>query len=568
MTSSIIQKSARLVVGYSHLYGATSNLSDLVELIKKYPLYQWLNFLSRIQLVISGEKFKEVESQKEVFERIFSNKAKQNVVEWVNKNPEAAKAGIMFTERQVTVLQELAILHAPEVLDKKAFEGEEDFDVLSKALLIVNDLIYDDEDAQEQNLIAALIHTQATTHVLPLARSFSRAVKFYQLDEVEKSSVLMQYRALFKEATGYEIDEYVLGGMCYAMHEEQRTHEDICNGWYALQKPDKCNNRSEKIIRKAFYSLKTGLISDIRKAVQSLEGDNPREFNLIAVSKYPIVELENGSAYVLNSSSLGRSLYDGPRHIIMSKAIERGNGEPNRVGGIFGEIFQDYVLKLLTEKFNEKIIEISDAEFKGYADCLLLFGNSVVVVEIKSEHFHARNHAKFLTIEERIDQIRETVIGKSVAQIKSTIVDLRNGNLSKALGLPYIDWTITPIIPLVITDENLPMFPLICEKLYTPLEEPLKKLSGGHGPIRRMRILSVEDLEMFQDISVPHDFGQLLQRWGNDEETFDSSFKNYLLAKSFRIGTQSFIADFEHACKLMAARLGLDPESIRASTRP
>ncbi|MCC6221500.1 MAG: hypothetical protein IT291_09705 [Deltaproteobacteria bacterium] len=499
-----------------------------------------------------------MECQRRVVAGIFSARGCDALRQWCKNNPENAQSAYVVGERQVSILQELAFLHAPERLEGRAFGKEEDFSVLTDALLIVTDVIHEYEGVANEDMIAIGAHNHATFNDAVSYRSFSRAVEFYEIGRMEKSSEVSHYEKLFIAETGCVFDDFVLGGVCFAMHQERENPEQIHEGWHAVRAPEQCMNPKEREIVQAYVNSRCGTVEQIRSAIRTFEKDRlPRDFNLIALARYPIVNFK-GRLYVLSPNAVGRGLFDGPRHIVTTAALKRGDDELKRVGGAYGQVFQSYILAALHGKFGDRLIVIPNETHPNHADCMLLFQNSVVVIEIKSEHFVSKEHSTLLTRKQRIEQIRDTGIGKSINQIAATIDSLRKGEFTKTLNVPRYDWTITTVVPLVFADEEFPMFPLFWEALYQEMEKPLSDFNNGAERVTKLRIMSHDELDLLEDLAAGKDLGEVLILWANDPKGYDLTFKNFLLAQNFSIGITVRVQKICEAFKILATRLGLN----------
>lgn len=560
----ILKQSGKILLSYSDLFEESRTEDDLICLLKQYPLEQWLNFLSRIQLTIVGDKASDIESQRTVVKRIFPQRFCDALTRWCKEHPKIAESAVVASERQTSILQELAIVHAPEELQGRAFEKEEDFAVLTEALLAVSGLMNEYEDKEFDDIIGVTAHMQANYKNFPSWKAYPRALKFYEIEEEHKSDSVLKYGACFSNASGCEIDDFVLGGICFAMQEEPRSSDEILSGWHAVRTPELCVNDLERQAVSAFSVSRVGTVAEIRKAVLQFERNlKLRDFNLIPLARYPVVRFEDGRTFVLNISALGRSLFDGPRHIVTTASLRSERGELERAGGLYGEVFEAYTMRCLKDQFGDRVIKIPETIFPGNADCLVLSGNSVIVMEIKSEHFVARDHCKFMSVEERLNEIGDTGITRSVSQICRTVGNLRKGIFSKRLDLPAYDWTVTSIVPLIVTDEEFPFYSLLWEPLYKPLEAPLRKMNDGAGYVARLRLLSVDDIEMLRDVSTGMDFSQLLMHWGNDPTYYEVPLKTFIFAKNIKVGNEHRVKDLKSAFRYLSSRLGLDPNDIK-----
>jgi hypothetical protein len=423
--------------------------------------------------------------------------------------------------------------------------------------------MHDASGSFPNDMAAITVHNQIALHQTEAWRMFARAVQFYQIDKTPISEVRRKYDLLFKKETGFSIIDYVIGGMCCVLHQAMVSHEQLCVGWKAIPRPDECKSEKEVEVLEAFASCRVGAVAKIRADILHFEeGNLPRDFNLIALSRFPIVNLA-GQYFILNLSALGRSLSDGPRHVILTAAVQGGNRESRRVGGIYGEIFEDYVLGFLGNQFADRMVPLPASSKRRGADCLILFPDTVVVVEIKSERFTSKKHYKLLDREQRIRQIRKTGVDRSVDQICSTIQTLRRGEFARTLKIPRYDWTITPILPLILTEEEFPKPALFWDDIYNEVESPLRAMSGGAGDVLKLRLLSVDELEIVPEIRPYVDFGRILCSWANDRKGYDLTFKNFLLSNGYSIDSSSSIERVVCSYKQLAQRLGLDANAIK-----
>lgn len=255
-------------------------------------------------------------------------------------------------------------------------------------------------------------------------------------------------------------------------------------------------------------------------------------YNLIALSKYPVIELSDELRFVLNLTAAGRSIFDGVGHTILTAAIEKRLPNPwnhqRAVGSLYGDILEPFVRKILEQAFPKSVHKVPE-EREERADFVILFGSSVVVLEVKARHFLGPEHASFMTLDQRRDKLEQTIeLPKAISQIAKTIQALRNGDIDVP-GLPA-DWTTTPIIPVIITEERLPQVQGCWEPLYAPMMQPFEDLHGA-GPIAPLRLLAIEDLEIVPNVALPDDFGTTCLKWAHDPDLRETN-----QGRSFRSG--------------------------------
>ena len=113
MPSDFPKKYLPTIPTYSDIFGHKPTINKLINVIKQVPVFEWQSFISRIQSVIAGDQFQNQSSQKAVFDGNFSKELKKSILEFVNKNTRSEGFYICY-ERQLSTLQQLAFLHAPD----------------------------------------------------------------------------------------------------------------------------------------------------------------------------------------------------------------------------------------------------------------------------------------------------------------------------------------------------------------------------------------------------------------------------------------------------------------------
>jgi hypothetical protein len=278
------------------------------------------------------------------------------------------------------------------------------------------------------------------------------------------------------------------------------------------------------------------------------------------------VKFPDKGTFIINLTALGRSLFDGVRHSILTAALE-GRLESRfchikRLGGLYGELFERYVLSVFESAFPGRVVKISESEFPGNADCLICFPGKVVIVEIKSGHFAIASHYKLMTIQERVSELQDIGISKATRQIQKTARNLRDYTL-KLPRLPHYDWTITPVIPLIVSEDHFPVFPLAWRYLYEEIEKPLLLLQDGSGPIAPLRMITLDEVEIVPSLSAKTDFSSLLLNWGRDFGLRERSFTNYLHACGHVCSNDFMLNCWTAATRLLATTVGINPEELQ-----
>jgi len=419
---------------------------------------------------------------------------------------------------------------------------------------------------RDDDLVASVIQQQIRMAQLPDWVFFARAVKFYELEVEKRSEVVQQYLSLFEHAVGASPYDFIMGGIVVAIPELVRCPEQQASGWQPVLPSEQRIKPIERRVAQSYEMVRSGTVDDIRNSILRYEkGLSYGDWNLISLYRYPLVKFPDKGTFIVNLTALGRSLFDGVRHSILTAALERRLDprfcDIKRLGGLYGELFERYVLSVIESAFPGRVIKIPESEFPGNADCLICFPGSVVVVEIKSGHFAVANHHKLMTIEERVSEIKDIGFSKATRQIQGTIRNLRDYTL-KFPSLPHYDWTITPVIPLIVTEDRFPLFPLAWRYLYQEIEKPLVLLQDGSGPIGPLRMMTLDEVEIVPSLSTKTDFSSLLLNWGRDSGLREHPFTNYLHSCGHAWSNGFMLNCWKAAMRLLATTVGLDTQKL------
>lgn len=546
-----------VVSTHKDLYGREATLTDLIDLLKKYPVTEWLGFLSRIQNMLASDKVGDAERKQRVLCGTVSRAVRLKLKEFEQRLAPGQKMELYY-ERQMSTLQQLAVLHAAEkgiaTLDNE--EGRHD---LSMALLMTMDIMV--ADRSSSGTIDSLIQDQIRMSTTPAPMYAARAFYFYELDQDQQSQAVSEYLELFEKATGVSAVDCILGGLDIIAQEETRSLSQIANAWHTV--PHLNENEYPKVAKtlSAYKTVRMKPLSDLRALIREREKDRPvRDWNLVALSQAPICDLGDMGAFVLNHTALGRSLFDSVRHAILTAALENRLPKPyigeQAVGGLYGKIFESYIFSVFKSVYPERVWAIPEDNREKRSDFLIWFPDKVMIVETKGTHFVGLNHASFLSIDERRKELEKIRIPTAINQLESTVRALRGGDIV-APSMPSYDWTVTPIVPVIVTEEQMPQVPGCWDAFYGPLCAKLDGLTAA-GPLAKLRLLTIRDVERIPDVQGPHDLATMFIRWGADPSLMELTWGSFLSKQGINFQRFFIPGRFCKTMKFLARRLGLD----------
>ncbi len=415
-------------------------------------------------------------------------------------------------------------------------------------------------------LLPIAIQDQIRMCLTPAREYAARAFHFYEVERNERSPEVAKYLELFYLATGVSGVDCILGGLDHTIREAARDFDEIASCWHAVPRASLCENPKEAEVLHAYEAVRMRSLRGLRALIREREEDRPiRDWNLIALAQAPICDLGDMGAFVLNHTVLGRSLFDSVRHAILTAAREGRLPSPytneKAVGELYGKIFESYVYSIFQAAHPHQTFRIPEAHGEQRADLLVWFPDKLIVAEVKGVHFVGLRHASYLSIDERRGELNRIGMPNAVNQIASTIRAIRAGEVS-APSMPSYDWTTTPIVPLVVTEELMPQVLWCWETFYAPMTNPLEELTGG-GPVGKLRFLTIDEVETVQDLSAPIDLGTLLYRWGGNPDYTEHTWDQFLAAQEVSYQNRFIAKNYRSMMRFLARRLDLD-ESLLA----
>jgi len=519
---------------HKDLFGREAIFSDLIILLKKYPVTEWLSFLSRMQNILAANKFERTERIQRVICGTMGPIVRKKLEEsgFLNQKHNRIAKSRLYYERQMSTLQQLAVLHAPEIGTSK-IETNKGRDDLSTALLMTMDIMSADCQLSNtiESLLAIAIQEQIRMSTTPAPMYAARAFHFYELDQDQQSKEVSDYLELFEKATGVSAVNFILGGLDIIAREETKSLDEIANAWHTVPHLNENEYPNEAKILSAYKAVRMKTLSDLRVLIREREKDRPvRDWNLVALSQAPICDLGDMGAFVLNHTALGRSLFDSVRHTILTAALEKRLPKPyineQAIGRLYGKIFESYVFSMFKSVYPGRVWPIPEDNREKRSDFLIWFPDKVIIVEAKGTHFVGLEHASFLPIDKRRKELEKIGIPNAINQLESTISAIRKQNIVAPL-IPSYDWTITPIVPLIVTEEQIPQVPGCWDAFYGPFCTKLDELSAG-GPLAKLRLLNIRDVERLPDMQAPHDLATMLIRWGTDPDLMELTWRSFL----------------------------------------
>jgi len=119
--------------GYQAVYAKECTLDDLIQLIKRFPIDNWLLHLSRLASLLAGGRHRPGPYADAFFRYIVPEKKVPKLASWFHDASARGNRAFIFADRHVGILTEMALLYAPSVAKAQLGPGGDLFKGLADA---------------------------------------------------------------------------------------------------------------------------------------------------------------------------------------------------------------------------------------------------------------------------------------------------------------------------------------------------------------------------------------------------------------------------------------------------
>lgn len=532
----------RVGLGYQEVLGAKPSWEGLIARLRQYSLAQVLGCLGRISGVLDCLERQHPEAQKRICDGLFGEQSAQvwkAVLEWRRREtdgggPEATAT--LFHELQLISLAKVAFL----TLEVGPPEGSPDLVHLAEALLMLNNLQEGvlgshpgaDTSTPEgirvwhQHFIANGLFHHGDTDV----HKFPRAYDLYLSDkpQLRNHPAYVDLPAAMRERT--RLDPETLWFILFAFMAHWRTIEPeaIASGTWAMSRSGYFRNLnfSDEDTRR-FFSLTCLDARAMKEQVEKHYREALKPFHVLPFARSPLV-LMGDKVFCVSLKLLKHKLTDGLHHMLLDEDTF-SRDRRGRYLIYMGAVFEDYVCRLLARAYppsaNRYIgpKQLAEAITGRSCDFAILYGDALVLLETKATRFSlaARTEESWSEYERQFNDI--FVDGAS--QIDNTVNAIESGRLRPLEIDPAY---VRLYFPLIVTLEDLPMFPAI----YRKVREDVAKAGLLQQPkVRDLQAIDVGELEYLE---IGLHFGRSLrdilqEKLASDGR--DESMGNYLIGR-------------------------------------
>ncbi len=533
---------------YRALEGTIPTLDDLIERLERFSCEDWLCQLGRLATLLAEHRIHDKEYAG-AFWNWFVPPSRRGAMEsFFRKNQQEGIEVVPFPPRAVGILAELAILYAPPTAPKvMEFKEGEDSDekTVFEAFLILWDLIGKGvnpsagEESRTQN--AADMATRVQQSQILSFTEAARALRLYLRPSKAVKAQTQDLAGAFEKSTGVSLVQYLMGGFTLFVHERSRTISGLAENWEGILNSPKnfkfpgCPDAPLKACEAIadYCRVRRGTLSEIRSAIEKYEPRcvsdpkhmDPSGFNLIALEKYPLVDLGTRGTHCLYYQGLLGSLLHGVYHATIDKWLLTGGkqgGHPKKINGFYGDIFEDYVLEVFERVVGKRLLKrpkTKNDKDKEAVDGIIDYPNGIILIHVKGWKYNGRSLYAFKSTEAFFEELDRSGLGQAIDQMDDSVQRCLNDDIE---GLRGFNWDYHYIQPVIVTDAYVPLFPG-AGRLLNPKLNVFKKYSC----VKPTQILHVTEVEMLPDIASTS-IWDVLKQYTADHPDRDMPFRNFL----------------------------------------
>lgn len=551
----------QITLGHHELFGGTLSVRVIVEIITKYPAFQWLDLAAKIEGFLLIKRRSIPDPQVYLSQKLFPQSTQRRL------EGRPTHRATVFSLGQLNVFRKLVIGYGEG--ENAAAEIPIPLADISKVLLGCQDLHnrFDESVAEGdfENFCQYVLRNGYLNSGVDPAGLFCRAYEMYSV-QAGKTAFRNDKRFgdFFSENVGLGIEQAM--ALAFALANPLFQNEDTLIGQTTIIDPSTYFEATsiDPAITASIVDSMVVTYADAKKEIlKELAADfkdAPIGYNVGLFRKTPLLKFDNGKLVNANFpcfiQKTTQNLIWMPKSR-MSISAQAANGDlVNELTRYRGELFGEY-LKWLCGVMAEKNTAISfhyipaaaAADSEEVSDAILIQGDRLIVIEAKSRQF---NEAfKYTGDWSKDEQFIGSLINEAAKQIQGAVDKILSG---KVPSLPIKPDTIKKIYPIVLTYEPIPMHAKMQRLVRQHVKDGGMLTTGIFAPIE---VMDISDMESFMDCADSHTLIEMLEKKDSSgDHASETSFHNFLtqfVASNTVIsnGWQSdqLSAFFEKVCK-------------------
>jgi hypothetical protein len=551
---------AGVVLTYEDFYGEMPTLDALIAILTKFSADDWLCQLARLSVLLGGENSRRPQWANAFLVNFTPPDKVGEINAWFAKHQSQGITATVPSERDIGILIELAILHAPPSAARR-MEFPADSKVVFDALLMVTSLSQPRLDGVSASKeIASICATMWVRSLCPDPVALaSHGYHLFEVLKSQRSAKAAEWASIFKMATGQTIDDYFAGGVSIIAQLLSQSPQDIGSCWTSIYDPKHLVKTSSiKKPLEAYCCLRASSLMELKRSIDEEETNKTDigAYNLIALKRSPLVEYAD-TIYPLYLHGIATSVLDGVYHAVIPSAEDDNSvNARKRIGGIFGTLYEQDILNILTLGFGDRVLRnpVRTDNAKEAADAVLLCDQGLIVFQIKGCHVPVQTRFLLRTPSTLQELFQRVGLTRATEQLAQTTEACRQGVVQ---GIPeYWSRADTFIQPIIVTYERVPEISLVRAEI-----EALTSTACDRQTRKPILVCS-DDVERLTSLPPGETLWGLTTEYISDQGYRSRCFHNFLNRKGVK-GGELFVERRRAMLRTVAQHLGFDPAALQ-----
>ena len=493
------------------LRGRPATLAEIAATLRKIGVYEALQALSRIVLLLENHDWSNRELQIALVRGLIPEEYSRSAAQILNTDPYR----FVFFEQQILSLMQLAVLYCPETGDTRLEGNRTLFDQF-----VVNCVLGITDILESTYLRSARRRSTAGVGEVsePLSSAMLRNAFFNYRDQfthmlarfwdlylelptqLAQSSNYVDVETAFAQAVGVSLREYLAIGFGIAGHFMQASakvgERDVHKFVIDPEAYFSTTSVGGATLERCLLHLSSDLASYRRSLRAELRRTKELHFSYITMKQAPLLRFPNGACIPLSLRFLHERITLGVYWLINDSLPPAPR---SRFQTFFGELFQEHVERAfkrafppsphLTKRAHFAVEYGSRKESKEASDVILIYGETAAFVEVKAARLRMEDSGIRGDVAAFREDLETKVVG-AANQIDRVVRDFVAGEFSLE-GFKPDD--MHRAVPIVVTFGYVPQNPSTWREIQLMLDHR----GLLQGPLfAPLQLINAEELEM------------------------------------------------------------------------
>jgi hypothetical protein len=534
---SVLDVAAAVFITHEEVFGKRYSKEEFKNDLSQFTTEDSVILISKILTVMENEGRLNASAQKSLAQELFAGVVREKILRTLNTQSDR----VVFFESQLLLVAKYAILYAKNE-PANDFMGKKLYPLFMKIILGVTDLLdIGRHDVTEMQRVAIrnMYFDSKPSFFYSIGRTEDLFIHIPI--EIKTHPQYLDIAALFQEATGFSIEDYLLlGTSLTAPFIQQKLNQAKEGNWginpkVYFAKSNVSNIEIDLLMKEFAIDIKT---------LQALYSSQENfEFNFNGLVQHPLVTFEDNNVFFPLDFSFLKDKVTLQVYWIIFDHIKRRYDNRNlatyegkklhQYTNFMGACFEEYVYRLLKRVYPSSIIgdrlvrELTYIRKKSEVktvDNILINQSSLILIETKISQLNVYSTGIVGDLDAFRKDIKKIVVD-AFKTIQRTKEDFQKGLLKNDL---LVDpRRISMFYPVVITYGKFIMFPIV----WTIVVEEIKKVPN-YDPelLNSLQIIQADEIELIEALLSTGgiSFEQLLSRKIADRVFKTLPFHNFI----------------------------------------